>query len=193
MDAEAVKTDAGSNMLPATVRVWDPLVRIFHWSLLTAFVAAYATGDDWEKLHVKIGYVVIGLIAFRLVWGLIGSTHARFTEFVYHPSTIIAFLRDSVAFKAKRYLGHNPAGGAMVIALLVTLSAIGATGYMMTMDAFRGAEWVEDLHEAFVTFSLVLIALHVVGVLLASFEHKENLVKSMFTGRKRMIIRRKNH
>lgn len=193
MEIGKIKTDSGCDKPPVTVRVWDPLIRIFHWSLLTAFVAAYVTGDDWEKLHIKIGYVVIGLIAFRLVWGLIGSTHARFTDFVYHPSTIIAFLRDSVALKAKRYLGHNPAGGAMVIALLVTLSAIGATGYMMTLDAFWGAEWVEDLHEAFVTFSLVLIALHVAGVLLASFEHKENLVKSMFTGRKAMITERKDH
>lgn len=185
MDAGAIKTEAGSEMPPVTVRVWDPLVRIFHWSLLMAFIAAYATGDEWEKLHVQIGYVVLGLVAFRLIWGLIGSTHARFTDFIYRPSTTLAFLKDSVAFKAKRYLGHNPAGGAMVIALLVTLSAIGATGYMMTMDAFWGAEWVGELHEAFVTVSLILIALHVAGVLLASFEHKENLVKSMITGRKR--------
>ncbi|MGB7317682.1 MAG: cytochrome b/b6 domain-containing protein [Planktotalea sp.] len=184
MGTHGLKAETGGEVPPETATVWDPLVRIFHWSLLAAFVAAYVSGDAWEKLHIKVGYVVIGLIAFRLVWGLIGSTHARFTDFVYRPSTIIAFLRDSVAFKAKRYLGHNPAGGAMVIALLVTLSAIGVSGYMMTMDAFWGAEWVEDLHEAFVSASLILIALHIAGVLFASFEHKENLVKSMFTGRK---------
>lgn len=185
MTGAGIKTDARSIGQPATVRVWDPLVRLFHWSLLASFVAAYATGDDWEKLHIKVGYVVIGLVAFRLCWGLVGSAHARFSDFIYRPSTVIAFLKQSTAFKAKRYLGHNPAGGAMVIALLVTLSAIGGTGYMMTMDAFWGAEWVEELHEAFVTFSLILIALHVAGVLFASFEHKENLVKSMVTGLKR--------
>ena len=184
MRAEATIAETDSATASGTVRVWDPLVRIFHWSLLAAFVAAYISGEEWEKLHVKIGYVVIGLVAFRLIWGLIGSRHARFSDFIYHPITVARFLRDTAAFKAKRYLGHNPAGGAMVIALLTCLSAIGATGYMMGMDAYWGAEWVEDLHKAFVTASLVLIVLHVVGVVFASLEHKENLIKSMFTGRK---------
>ena len=129
----------------------------------------------------------------RLVWGLIGSKHARFRDFIYRPSTVIAFLRDSVAMRAKRYIGHNPAGGAMVIALLLAITGISVSGYMMEMDAFWGEEWVEDLHEVLVNLTLGLVALHVIGVLVASFEHKENLIfehkenliKSMITGKKR--------
>ena len=167
------------------IRVWDPLVRIFHWSLVGGFAVAYLTADEWDKAHEFVGYIVAGLIAFRLFWGLVGSRHARFSNFVYRPSTIMAFLNDSLAMKAKRYVGHNPAGGAMVIALLLAITGISATGYMMTMDMFWGAEWVEDVHELLVNGTLVLIALHVGGVILASFEHKENLVRSMTTGLKR--------
>ena len=185
MSAGATKMEAGSRMAPATVRVWDPMVRIFHWSLLLGFAAAYLSGDDWVKLHTKIGYAVAGLVAFRLVWGLIGSKHARFSDFIYNPFTVLGFLRDSVAMTAKRYIGHNPAGGAMVIALILSVSGICISGYMMEMDAFWGEQWVQDLHEVLVNLTLGLIVLHVIGVLVASFEHKENLIKSMITGRKR--------
>jgi len=185
MQPDKAKMGAGRRQASAPIRVWDPLVRLFHWSLLAAFVAAYATSGDWEKLHIKLGYAVAALIAFRLVWGVIGSPHARFVDFIYPPKTVVGFLRDSLRFRAKRYLGHNPAGGAMVIALLATLAGISTTGYMMSLDAFWGAEWVEELHELLVNGCLALIALHVIGVVFASFEHKENLVKSMFTGKKR--------
>lgn len=110
------------------IRVWDPLVRIFHWSLVAAFTIAYLTEDEWQDVHVLAGYTVAGLVAFRLVWGFIGSEHARFRDFVFSPATIIAYLKDMVAFRAKRYLGHNPAGGAMVIALLIALAATTLTG-----------------------------------------------------------------
>ena len=168
-----------------TVRVWDPLVRIFHWSLVGLFAFSYLTGDEWKKAHVYSGYTIAGLIAFRILWGLVGSRHARFGDFIYRPRTVIAFLGDTVRMRAKRYLGHNPAGGMMVVALLLTISAIAATGYMMTMDAFWGLEWVEEVHEVAVNVALGLIALHILGVVLASVEHRENLVRSMLTGRKR--------
>lgn len=185
MPAMATTTEAGSHEAPATVRVWDPMVRIFHWSLMASFTAAYISADEWERVHIKIGYIVAGLVASRAIWGLIGSKNARFTDFIYRPSTVLGFLRDSIAMKAKRYIGHNPAGGAMVIALLVAITAISTTGYMMGMDAYWGQEWVEDTHKVIVYMTLGLVALHVVGVLLASVEHKENLIKSMITGKKR--------
>jgi cytochrome b len=169
-----------------TVRVWDPLVRIFHWSLVGLFAFSYFTGDEWKKAHIYSGYAVMGLIAFRVIWGLVGSRHARFKDFLYSPRTILAFLGDTVRMRAKRYLGHNPAGGVMVFALLLTVSAIAGTGYMMTTDAYWGVEWVEEVHEAAVNVALGLIALHVLGVVLASLEHRENLVRSMLTGRKRV-------
>lgn len=176
---------SGERVRDDKIRVWDPLVRIFHWSLVGGFVVAYVTADEWDKAHEFVGYLVAGLIAFRLIWGFVGSRHARFSNFVHRPSTVITFLKDSLAMKAKRYVGHNPAGGAMVIALLLAITGISATGYMMTMDMFWGAEWVEDVHEVLVNGTLVFIVLHVGGVILASFEHKENLVRSMITGLKR--------
>jgi cytochrome b len=167
------------------VRVWDPLVRIFHWSLVGLFGFAYFTGDEWGWAHEQAGYVIAGLLAARVVWGLIGSRHARFSDFIYRPATIFAFLKDTLAMKANRYIGHNPAGGAMVVALIMAITAISVSGYMMTMDAFWGAQWVEDAHEISVNLTLLLIALHLAGVALASLEQKENLVRSMFTGLKR--------
>jgi cytochrome b len=169
-----------------TVKVWDPLVRIFHWSLVGLFAFSYFTGDEWKKAHVYSGYAIIGLIAIRVIWGLVGSRHARFADFIYSPRTVLTFLVDTMRMRAKRYLGHNPAGGMMVVALLLTVSAIATTGYMMTTDAFWGIEWVEDVHEGAVNVALGLVALHILGVILASLEHRENLVRSMLTGRKRV-------
>lgn len=169
-----------------TVKVWDPLVRIFHWSLVGLFAFSYLTGDEWKKAHIYSGYAIAGLIAVRIIWGLVGSRHARFADFIYSPGTVFAFLVDTMKLRAKRYLGHNPAGGMMVLALLLTITAIATTGYMMTMDAFWGYEWVEETHEAAVNVALALIALHILGVVLASIEHGENLVRSMMTGRKRV-------
>ena len=167
------------------VRVWDPLVRIFHWGLVAAFAIAYITGDEWEDVHYVAGYTIMGLVAFRIIWGLVGPRHARFWSFIYHPSTVISFLKDSVAMKAKRYIGHNPAGGAMVITLLLLLVFQTATGYAMLLEQFDKYEWIEDVHGVSANILLALVILHVLGVVLASFEHKENLARSMVTGRKR--------
>lgn len=174
-------------MQPATVRVWDPLVRIFHWSLVALFAFAFVTADEWDSAHETAGYVIAGLVVVRIIWGLFGSRHARFSNFVRGPSTVARFLSDSVSLKAKRHLGHNPAGGAMVLALLLSIGVIAITGFMITTDAFWGVEWVEDAHELVVYGTLGLIALHVGGVIFASFEHRENLVRSMLTGRKRAL------
>jgi cytochrome b len=169
----------------AEVKVWDPLVRIFHWGLVGAFLAAWATGDESKRVHVLAGFCVIGLVAFRILWGFIGANHARFAGFVRGPRAVTGYLRDTANLRAKRYLGHNPAGGAMIVALLVMLSIIGATGFMMTTDAFWGVAWVQDVHETAVSLTLGLVVLHVLGVIVASYEHGENLVRAMVTGRKR--------
>lgn len=167
------------------IKVWDPLVRIFHWSLVALFTFSFFTGDEWKKAHIYSGYAIAALIAIRIVWGLIGTHHARFVNFLYSPATILVFLKDTVSFKAKRYIGHNPAGGAMVFLLLAMISGIVTTGYMMTTDAYWGIEWVEDTHKVLVYSTLGLIALHVIGVVLASVEHRENLPRAMVTGWKR--------
>lgn len=169
----------------STVRVWDPLVRIFHWSLVGAFALSFATGDDATFIHIRLGWFLAGLVALRVVWGLVGPRHARFTDFVYRPRVVLDYLRGMLGGRADRYLGHNPAGGAMVVAMLAMLAVICATGYMLTLDAWFGSEWVEGLHEAAAFLMLAMIVLHVAGVIFASLEHRENLVTAMFTGRKR--------
>ena len=178
--------EAGGATPPATVKVWDLFVRVFHWSLATLFVVAYATGDEIEKVHIAAGYAIAGLVALRIVWGFVGPRHARFASFVRPPREVLAYLRDVALLRAPRHLGHNPAGGAMVIALLVMLAGTAVTGHMMTTDAYWGAKWVEDVHEILANLTVGLIVLHVLGVLAASFEHGENLVRAMVTGRKRV-------
>jgi len=113
----------------ASIKVWDIGIRIFHWALVGFFAIAYVTGEiETESLHAYAGYVIIGLLAFRIVWGLIGTRHARFTDFIYSPAEIIAYLKSLVSKHPKHYLGHNPAGGAMVILLLLGLIAVSWTG-----------------------------------------------------------------
>lgn len=176
---------AGGELPPAEVKVWDPFVRVFHWSLVALFIAAYATGDELEKVHIVVGYTIAALLALRIVWGVVGSRHARFTDFIRSPRTVLAYLRDISLMRAPRHLGHNPAGGAMIVALILALAGTCTTGYLMTTDGLWGAKWVEEVHEVFAHLTVVLVILHVIGVVAASILHRENLVKAMFTGRKR--------
>jgi cytochrome b len=183
---------------PATIKVWDPLVRIFHWSLVIFFSIAYVTEDDLMQLHVWAGYGILGLITFRLIWGLIGTRHARFTDFVKKPHVVFQYLRDILHGNAKRYLGHNPAGGAMVVLLLLLLTATGISGvalYGIEEHAGPLAEWtrnwphimediLEETHELLANTTLLLVLIHIGGVLLASLQHGENLIASMWHGKK---------
>lgn len=171
----------------ATVRVWDPLVRVFHWSLVAAFAVAWLTGDEFEQLHETTGYVIIALLGVRILWGFVGSAHARFADFVYRPSRVAGYLADTARLRAKRYLGHNPAGGAMVVALLLVLAATAGSGFAMTTAAFHDAHWVEEVHEVMANVAILLVGLHLAGVAVASIEHRENLVRAMITGRKRPL------
>lgn len=171
----------------ATVKVWDPFVRLFHWSLASLFLIAYLTGDEIEKVHIVAGYTIGGLVALRIIWGFVGPKHARFANFVRSPRVVLAYLRDVALLRAPRYLGHNPAGGAMIVALLVMLAITAVTGFSLTTDAFWGLRWVKEVHEVFANLTVGLVVLHVLGVVVASFEHKENLVTAMVTGRKRPV------
>lgn len=184
--ADRVKRSAEANTsTPAKTKVWDIAVRMFHWSLVVSYAIAWLSADEWDQLHEIAGYVIAGLIGFRLIWGVIGTKHAKFRDFIYKPATILAYLRNSLLHKAKRYLGHNPAGGAMIIALLLSLTIATASGIAMTTAMFWGVEWIEDIHEVTANISLVLVGLHLVGVIFSSISHRENLVKSMITGFKR--------
>jgi cytochrome b len=172
---------------PAAVRTWDPFVRVFHWTLVALFAIALATGDEIERVHIAAGYGIAILLGLRLVWGVIGPRNARFASFVRSPRKVFAYIREVRNLTAPRYLGHNPAGGAMIVALLAALMGTAATGYMMTTEAYWGAKWVEELHEALAYGTLALVGLHVLGVAISSLLHRENLVKAMWTGRKRPL------
>ncbi len=176
---------AGETTSPAAVKVWDIGVRAFHWSLVAAFAAAWITADEWERPHELLGYAAVGLVVFRFAWGFVGSSNARFASFVRGPRAVIAYLADIASGRERRYLGHNPAGAAMILALLSGVAGLGATGYAMTLDAMWGVKWIEELHEALAYAMLALVALHVAGVAIASLRHGENLVRAMITGRKR--------
>jgi len=169
----------------ATASVWDVFVRVFHWSLATSFVAAWISGDDWKSLHLWAGYSVAALITMRLAWGVIGTPHARFRDFVKSPLVVAGYLKDVVTGREARYLGHNPAGGAMIVALLATLTGLCISGWLLTTDAFWGSEVMEGIHETLANLALVLVGLHIAGVLWASFHHHENLIRAMVTGWKR--------
>lgn len=177
-----------TNPRPSEVRVWDPLVRAFHWALVTAFAVAWASGDEWDALHETTGYVILGLLGFRVVWGLIGPRYARFVQFVRGPAAVRDYLGRMALGREQRYIGHNPAGAAMVVTLIALMSLTGLTGWMSTLDAFWGMEWIEEIHEVLANGMLVLAAVHVGGVALASLRHRENLVVAMFTGRKRAPV-----
>ncbi len=184
MAAAAAEGAAQAAPVPRTVKVWDVAVRVFHWSLVAAFATAFITGDEAERIHVLAGYTVLGLIALRLVWGVVGTKHARLTSFVVGPRRVAAYLRDLVRGRAPRHLGHNPAGAAMIVALLTMLLATGGTGWL----AYQGgplAHALEEVHELFANVTLALVIAHVLGVVVSSLLHRENLARAMFTGRKR--------
>lgn len=177
------------------IYVWDPFVRLFHWSLVIAFTIAYFV-EEPLTVHVWAGYVVGILVVARVIWGFVGSGHARFSDFAYNPTEALAYLRDMIASRAKRYLGHSPGGAAMVFALLVCLAATVVTGLIVYggeqqagplagMFSKDTGEAVEEAHELFANITLALVFFHLVGVALASFGHHENLVRAMITGYKR--------
>jgi len=184
-----------SNTTSKLIKVWDPLVRIFHWSLVVFFFLAYLTEDDFETIHIWAGYAVAALVAFRLIWGVIGTKHARFLSFITSPRATRNYIKQAVKGQAPHYLGHNPAGAAMIVALLFSL--IATTFFGMSLLAIEGEgplagtlfanlpeDPLEEVHEFFANFTLLLVFLHVVGVVVSSLQHRENLVRAMFTGEK---------
>lgn len=164
-------------------RVWDPLVRVLHWTLVAGVAAAWLT-EDAQSAHQIIGYIVVGALTLRLLWGVVGTHYARFAQFVHSPAGVWRYARAVRRDAAPRYIGHNPLGGWMVVALLLTLSAIGGTGMLMTSDAFWGEEWLEELHEMLASGLLVLVTAHIGGVIHASRMQRENLVRAMLSGTK---------
>lgn len=187
MSARSEKTGQGhmTNGLEAgSVQVWDPIVRLFHWTVV-AGCAINLVLENGRWLHRAVGYGVAAAVAIRLVWGLVGHGHARFADFVPRPATLILYLRQFFAHRAPRYIGHNPAGSIMIIALLGLLVAVSVSGWMLGLDRYFGDEHLEELHEGSAIAILTLAGIHVLAAVVESVRHRENLIKSMITGRKR--------
>jgi cytochrome b len=166
------------------IRVWDPLVRVLHWTLAATVLGAYVI-ERPRDLHEALGHVALAAVALRVVWGIVGTRHARFSDFVPSPARALGYVREMLTGREGRYLGHNPVGAVMIVALLSLVALTSVTGWMMGTDALFGEEWVEELHEVAATATLALVPFHVAGVVWSGLRHRENLVRAMITGDKR--------
>ena len=188
------------------VRVWDPFIRVSHWLLAAAIFVDWFT-DKPRWMHVWLGYLAAMLVVMRVLWGFVGSEHARFADFVSSPRRVLGYLAELTRFSSKRYLGHSPAGGAMIIALLFMVAVTAGTG-MVNLAQDEGAGPLagviskverparipgqkrppllsKQVHETAANITLLLVILHILGVAFASFAHNENLARSMITGQKK--------
>ena len=213
------------------MKVWDITIRVFHWALVGFYALAFISSENIPKLHGFFGYSVLFLVLFRILYGFVGSKYARFSDFLYRPSQIADYLKGLLIGRPKHYIGHNPAGGFMIVILLLSLLSLTLTGlkaygvkghgplakneisFMASAFADSGDkknhdehdsrkrpsqknhrteknekdEFWEEVHETIAHFTLFLISIHVLGVLASSLVHRENLIKAMITGRKRLI------
>lgn len=169
---------------PARALVWDAPVRVFHWLMVLSFFTAWisAESERWQLVHVTAGYTMAGLVAFRVLWGLVGTRHARFSDFVRGPSAVLRYLRSLLTRHPEHHVGHNPAGGLAVLALLALAMATTAAGWATYNDL--GAGWLEEAHEVFANTMMLVVGVHIVAVVASSLLHRENLVAAMVSGRK---------
>jgi cytochrome b len=167
------------------VRVWDRLVRVLHWTLAATIAGAWATTVWFGDWHERVGYIALAVVALRLVWGAVGPRHARLAEFVRGPRAVWRYVRQLRAGEEPRFLGHNPLGACMVVAFFACVGALALTGFLYTTDRFWGDETVERVHVALAWTIVVLVVVHVLGVIVASVRHRENLIAAMLHGDKR--------
>ena len=213
------------------IKVWDIAIRVFHWTLVGCYALAFISSENIPKLHVFFDYSVLFLVLFRILYGFVGTKYARFSDFLYRPAQIADYLKGLLIGRPKHYVGHNPAGGLMIVILLLSLLALTLTGLKayeikghgplakqdisFMSKAFADSDdkdnhdeydsrkrrsqknhrteknekdelW-EEVHETIAHFTLFLISIHVLGVLVSSLVHRENLIKAMITGGKRLI------
>lgn len=185
----------------ADVKVWDPVVRIFHWTLVTTFFIDYFTEEDLLTLHVWAGYLLLAVLMIRIIWGFTGTQHARFSDFVTKPSVAFQYLKDTAYLRAERFIGHNPIGGLMVVALMVSVAITGISGLFLygagdhagplaSLFASEDKFWkkpLEELHEIFANLTLIMVLIHIAGVVVESKIHNENLVRAMVNGYKKKL------
>jgi len=166
------------------IKVWDLFIRLFHWSMVTIILINFTLFDE-GTVHEILGYILLGLLALRFIWGFVGSEHARFKDFMPSPAKIKQYLNDMKMGKMPSFIGHNPLGAVMIFNLYITLLLLSLTGYMAITDRFWGEEWVEEIHEFFANYLLFSVALHVAGIIWVSVKSRVNLISAMFTGIKK--------
>lgn len=166
------------------ILVWDAPVRVFHWLMVACFAGAWLTsdGERWRLVHVTLGYTMLGLVVFRILWGLLGTRYARFSQFVRGPGAVARYLASLLKGRPEHHTGHNPAGAIAIVLLLGLTLVVGASGWATYNEL--GGEWLEEVHEAVATLMLAIVAVHVAAVAVSSWLHRENLVGAMVTGRK---------
>lgn len=169
----------------ATIPVWDPVVRLFHWTIVAACILNLFVLEPGHALHRALGYTVAAALGIRLIWGFIGTRHARFADFFPTPGRLGAYLRDLLRRREPRHIGHNPAGAVMMILLMLLLTGVCLSGWMMGLDAFWGEDWLQEVHGTLANAIMVLALVHAAAAIFESLRHRENLVLSMVTGRKR--------
>lgn len=181
---DAVSQQANGRASAREVTVWDPLVRLIHWSLALMILLNGTVVDEESQAHEWIGYIALGLVGLRLVWALVGPKHARFSAFPPNPGQAVRHIRAIMTGDRSVHLSHNPLGALMVYNIWLSVIGIGVTGYMMTTIAFFGVDWVEEVHEAVFVWLLVSVAMHVAGVAFETWWSGVNLVRAMINGRK---------
>jgi cytochrome b len=177
-------TDTATAIPTERVLVWDAPTRVFHWLLVLSFAGAYVTGDAdrLKALHALFGYTAGGLVAFRVLWGIIGTRHARFAGLPLAPHAVRSCVRSVLQGVPQHHAGHNPAGSWAVLLLLALVALTALTGWSTLTE--RGPDWLEDVHEGLANAAVTLVVIHVAGVLLGSWQHRENLVRAMVDGYK---------
>jgi cytochrome b len=166
------------------ILVWDLPVRLFHWLLVASFAGAFVTAESerYRDLHVLLGYTVLGLLVFRLVWALAGTRYARLSSFAFGPKAVFTYLKSLVSQTPMHFVGHNPLGSWGIYAIVALGLVTGITGYALSNDA--GGDWIESLHEGAANTMLAVVLVHVIGVIVSCVLHRENLAGAMVTGYK---------
>ena len=188
--------DNGKNVVPTLV--WDIPVRFFHWALVLLIGFSWLSGEmEWMEWHLYSGYAVLALVLFRVIWGFVGSTHARFSDFIYGPGALIAYVRTLPSRTAAKFAGHNPLGGISVVLILLCVLVQTGTGLFSNDDILTEgplykhitkelSDWLTTIHKYNFNVLLALIAVHVGAVFYYLLYKSENLIKPMFTGRKHL-------
>ncbi len=169
-----------------TVKVWDIAVRLCHWGLALCILANLTFVEEGDDIHQYIGYSAAGIVAFRFIWGFVGTRYARFSDFFPTPKRLITHSKQLINRQADTHLGHNPFGALMMFALWSVVIGLGVTGYLMGTEQFWGDERLEEIHELLANSLIPLIALHVISAVAMSFISKNNLIAAMITGNKKL-------